>query len=159
MTNKALFAIGLLCFLAFILYFAVSRETAQDPGRMIPIGLGNATPTSVDLHLAVGIGMPRRDGPKLVHGVIQWDKWVEEHFELRDASGTRVPFRRNNFSRIIPEPTAGTPEFFLHATLKPGTTYTIDYIPVAGDPTRYRYKLTAPSENTGPERVVFAPVE
>lgn len=157
--NKALFAIGSLCFLAFTLYPALSRETARDTGRIISIGLGNVTPTSVDYRrLAGGIGIPRVDVPKLVRSVIQRDKWGQEHFELRDAAGTCVPVRRNNSSCLISGPTAGTPEFVLHDTPKPGLRYNVDYIAIAGEPMRDRYTLTAPSENTDPERVVFSPV-
>ena len=89
--------------------------------------------------------MPRKESPKLGPGGLKWDEWVSDHFTLADASGNRVPLRRSNFSRLIGEPTAGTPEFFLIGVVKPGTRYTLDYLPVRSEFTFYRYAFTAPS--------------
>lgn len=139
-------------------FFYGARQQAR--GReTLPVAFGPPAGSTVELNLAVGMNLPRRDPPKLKFAKIQWDQWVDEHFELKDASGAAVKLQRTNFSQLISDQKAGgTPEFFLKATVTPGANYTLDYLPVAGGE-RFRYAFTAPTAAQEAERAVFQVVE
>lgn len=95
------------------------------------------------LEVCVTFGMTHAESAKLVGGVQQWDKWVAEHFDLRDPDGRKVEFRRATFPKNITEQQAMNPEFYLQATVKPGK-HTLDYIPVLADKKVYRHSFTIP---------------
>lgn len=157
--GKLLFAGGLIAGLGGILYFGLAARTARDEGEFIGAAFGNPGPGGMELNLTVSILMTHKDGPKPTDRPVNWDDWVKDHFDLVDASGARIPLRRLNFSKLIPDQIAGTYDFFLTVNLKPGATYTCTVTPVLADPQRkYQWKFTVPNQPSEPQRAVFAPV-
>lgn len=139
-------------------FFYGARQQAR--GReSLPVAFGPPSAGAAELNLAVGMNLPRRDPPKLKFAKIQWDQWVDEHFELKDATGAKVKLQRTNFSQLMNDQKAGgTPEFFLKAMVTPGTSYTLDYLPVVNGE-RFRYAFTAPAAAQEAERAVFLLVD
>ena len=157
--GKMLFAGGLIAALGGILYFALTARTARDEGEFIGAAFGNPGPGSMELNLTVTLLMTHKDGPKPHELPVNWDNWVKDHFDLVDASGTRIPLRRLNFSKLIPDQIAGTYDFFLTVTLKPGASYTCTVTPIRAEPQRkYQWKFAVPAQPSEPERAVFQPV-
>lgn len=141
--------------LAAAMYMFYGARTTAHSRHSLPVAFGPPGAGGAELHLAVAMSLPRRDPPILKYNVIQWDLWVDEHFQLHDASGARVRMQRTHFSELISEQKAGgPPEFFLKAIVTPGAGYTLDFIPyVGGD--KFRYSFTAPAAAQDAERAVF----
>src|SRR5262245_14639472 len=129
------------------MYFYISKSMAMEVVTL-PVGYGKPTADSVEMHVAVSMFLPKKDPPKLEHNIVQWDKWVAEHFQLQDSTGAAVQLQRTGFSNILSDrQSGGTPEFWLKATLKPGATYTFVFTPIVPAPT-YRHTFKAPTEPT-----------
>ncbi|HEY3244187.1 MAG TPA: hypothetical protein VGM03_12645 [Phycisphaerae bacterium] len=136
-------------------FYLLLAKVNQDPGYAIPVAFGAPAGGEVEMNVAVSMLMPRREEPKLGRAGLLWDEWVGDHFDLRDAAGTKLPLKRSDFSQLMTERQAGgTPEFFLITKLRPGQSYTFDYIPVMPAP-RYRYAFTAPSAAKKAEWLTF----
>jgi hypothetical protein len=153
--GRLLLAAGLFAVPGGICWYILMIQTNRDPGHLVPIAIGNATPESIDINFAVSLLMPRIEGPVLRHNVIQWDEWVQSHFDLRDDAGTKLTLSPSNLSQRMTDATAGTPEFFLVGNLKPGKAYTLDYIPRLAEGVPYSYTFTAPAEAKPGERFTF----
>ncbi|MBN2561408.1 MAG: hypothetical protein JXQ75_10810 [Phycisphaerae bacterium] len=135
--------------------------SASDPGIGIAHAFGEPTDGAIQLHVVVDMGMPIREPPRSnLKGTVFWDEWVEEHFVLRDDSGEKLEFQRRSSSTLIPDHKAGgTPEFYLMTKVRPGVSYTFDYIPRKAEPLRYRRTFVAPAEGQQMRRQTFEPVE
>jgi hypothetical protein len=142
---KSLIIFGVVALAALFATFYFMGKGMEDDGD-IPFGMAVSKIENGEglLEVLVTFGMTRAESAKVVGGVQQWDRWVAEHFDLRDANGGKVEFRRSNFGKNITEQQAMTPEFYLQANVKPGA-YTLDYIPVLADKTRFRHKFTVPA--------------
>lgn len=136
------------------MYFYINKSMAKEVVTL-PVGYGKPTADSVEMHIAVSMFLPKKDPPRLEHNVVQWDKWVEEHFKLQDADGGRVPLQRTNFSNILTDrQSGGTPEFWLKAMLKPGAKYTITFTPIMPEP-NFQRVFSAPTEPTEADWFTF----
>jgi hypothetical protein len=145
---------------AVLAVFFAKHHLSKEEGRPIGIAFGNPNSgqNSVELHVVVSMGMPRIQEPRLgPTGGLQWFEWIDEHFDLRDPSGAKVPMKKMGFSNLINDRQAMTPEFFIGATLTPGVKYRFDYIPVLGEPLRYRHEFVAPAGKTDFVREDFRP--
>ncbi|MHC4089206.1 MAG: hypothetical protein ACYSVY_02825 [Planctomycetota bacterium] len=141
-----------------------TSQTTGDAGYLIGLAFGNETDEIIDLHLVVSMRMSKIDAPKLKFvnevSLLDWESWVEDHFQLLDPQSQPVPLRRTQNSNLMKGARRlGTPDFYLAAQLRPGLSYTLDYIPIVAKGKRYRHILTAPAEYTTFQRVAFEPVE
>ncbi|HQL55087.1 MAG: hypothetical protein KA383_17630 [Phycisphaerae bacterium] len=139
--------------------YGVRHLRAQFSGAEgFPVGfaLGNAGSNSIELHVAVTHDMVKADPPTITpNGVLLWNEWVPQHFELRDAAGQSVRLNRAGTSVVINERKAFNPEFYLVARLTPGTTYSLDYIPYVGENKRHRHTFTATAAEQPFQRLIF----
>ncbi len=137
----------------------LENEWHRDRGEQIGIAAGNPSSESLELNVVISRQMVTRDPPAHVaeSGAVLWQEWVPAHFELTDQAGQRVSMQRAGTSSIINPRKAFNPEFYLTARVKPGGTYTLDYIPTVGATQRYRYIFTVPPEKMKYERVYFEP--
>jgi hypothetical protein len=154
MANKVLSTLGIIAMLGGT-YWVLSLAVSQEPELLVPVGFGEPRGDHVEFNFAVSMMMPRRDPPKLHNGVVLWNEWVADHFTVQSDDGERLTLRRSDFSKAIPSQVAGTPEFFLIGTLESGVAYTLEYVPLLGEPERYRYEFVAPTEPRPAARVVF----
>lgn len=152
MANKVLFVI-LTALSLGSLYWFLDRASRPIEGMYMPLGFGNVNGNEIQFDIAVGLIQVHADGPRVKNGVAQWDEWIDEHFDLRDATGNRVTFQRKGFSKLINDNTAGVQEFFLSTRLKTNTNYTLIYTLRAGDDKRYRYEFLSPTAAVEGERV------
>ena len=141
-----------------------TSKVSTDPGQLIGLAFGNETGQTIEMHVVVTMIMSKVEGPKLkgtkTVTFLDWEGWVEDHFELRDAEGQRVGLRRTQNSNLMKGATRlGTPDFYLAADLTPGTQFTLDYVPIFAGGVRYRHSFTAPAERTTFKRHTFALVE
>jgi hypothetical protein len=134
---------------------------AADPGFRVPMAVGKGRAGGLEAHIAVSIPLMKLERPRVDRrtGAVYWTEWVEDHFELRDASGQPVRVQRSNFSSLIADGNVGSPDLYLVAELKDGAEYTYDCVPVKGGPQRYRYAFTPRAAEDWFGRVHFEPVD
>lgn len=152
-----LFVVGLLA-AGVTIYF--SKKMSEDPGQLTAIAFGEPHAGEMEFHVAVDLGTVQSEGPKLMpNGVPLWDQWLEEKFDLRDESGTRVPFTRISQSALMKDiKVGGAPEFYLRAMVKPGVKYTFIYTKRIDEGLKYRHEFSAPTARTDMQRVNFEPM-
>jgi len=86
------------------------------------------------------------EDPKAPSGV--WQKWIHEHFELKDSTGTPVLFSYQVSSELMPSVSGGGDAGFLSTTLTPGQVYTLVFRPDPHKSLRYQMTITAPTKAT-----------
>ncbi|MEO0513907.1 MAG: hypothetical protein AAF086_01255 [Planctomycetota bacterium] len=93
-----------------------------------------------ELQIVVSLMTTAMDAPTqfTASGKPDWEYWLDGHFIVTDDAGNTVDLKKGGFkSRDIDENKAGTAEFIALGTLEAGKTYTLDYIPVVGQPEKY----------------------
>ena len=136
------------------LFFYFSANVTKDIPTL-PIAYGTANTAGVEMQFAVSMFLPKKDPPRLEHGVVLWDEWMNEHFQLRDSTGTAVKLQKLGFSTMLTDrQTGGAPEFWVKAILKPGATYEFDFIPILPGP-KYRHSLSVPIAKVEPDWIIF----
>jgi len=132
----------------------------EDPGYMVGYAFGGASDATIDMHIVVTLAAPMKDAPPLGADMEpDWPQWITDHYDVRDASGNAVSFRRNISSTAIRESDikGGLPDSYLIGELQQGTTYTFKYTPIVGEPETYIYEFVAPSANEKFSRKTFTP--
>ncbi|MCH8250882.1 MAG: hypothetical protein IID36_00365 [Planctomycetes bacterium] len=149
--------IGLLIAMGAI--YATGEWAFQDSGHLIAFACGNPSGDTVELQVAIPYRMTRLDPPRLdpqTGRFVRWSQWIEEHFELNDAAGNRIPLRRSNFANLIPQRKVGTPDFYLSGSLPADSSFSFDYLPIGiAQSKRYRYEFSITEEGRPFERVAF----
>jgi len=117
----------------------------KDSGRVVGIAVGPPNEQGeAEVHVLIAMLMKVEDTPLPKPNSMQpdWVPWLDTHFDLRDPSGKKVPFRKGGFkSELITEMQAGTAEFIAIATIQAGDAHTLDYTPVVGEPENYQIAL------------------
>lgn len=114
-----------------------------DSGRQYGYAVGETDANKAcELQLIIGIKDKFQDPPQpklnSTSSTPDWDTWLSQHYELKDAAGNRVDFRKGGFkSKDISELQFGSAEFIALATLEAGKTYTLEVTPVVGQPEKY----------------------
>ncbi len=134
-------------------YWLAEYAFTPNAGRLIGYAIGNN-----ELHVCITGEMTNLDPPRLSNMIPQWPEWVHDHFELRDSAGQRIELSRAGTSAVISAADAKLPAFFITASLKAGTQYTLDYLPVRTEKQRYRLTVTAAPDGHQFERTYFPPV-
>ncbi|MBI1824932.1 MAG: hypothetical protein HY287_14535 [Planctomycetes bacterium] len=114
----------------------------------ISIAFGFPKETEIEMHVVASMGMTALEAPTFNPkvGGVDWDAWVANHFDLRDASGKQVHIDFMKGSDVVnTKKLPGVPEGFLFARVKQGGKYTFDYKPKLADPMKLRYAFTAPT--------------
>ncbi len=148
-------AVGLAGFLF------LEHEWTKDRGPAVGYVLEKSAKTGrVRLEVVITRQMVMADViPMAENGTALWDRWMREHFELRDESGQTAAFQRAGTSQLIDERKAFNPEFYIWTRMDSNRTYTLDYIPVTTAAKRYRYTFAAPLESQAFDRVYFPKVK
>jgi hypothetical protein len=135
------------------------KMVSEDPGHMVGMAFGNASETAVDIHIAVPISMPKVDPPPLnADFKPDWPQWIIDHYDVRDAAGNAVVFRRNiNSTLITDNEIRFPPDCYLVGQMTPGTTYTFELTPKLSEPEKYKFEMVAPSEKVKFSRKTFKP--
>jgi hypothetical protein len=132
----------------------------EDPGRLVGMAFGKANGTTVELHVVVTLLAPSIDPvPLRADGELDWSTWSSDHYDVRDAAGNAVSFRRNINSTVIKEHDVGggLPDSYLIGELQQGTSYTFTYTPIMSEPEQYKYEFVAPSAKEPFKRMNFEP--
>ena len=113
------------------------------------------------VHLAVSIGMYRKDPPRFgPTGIPLNREWVDEHFQLYDDSGNRIPIEKWGSDSLIDQSRAAlAPELYLVAILKKGKDYVYEYVPDIRKPEKYRREFSAPQAGQDPWHEKFLLVD
>ncbi len=130
----------------------------EDPGYLVGTAFGRADGTTIEIHIVVPLAAPMIDAPPLnADYKPDWPTWIADHYDVQDASGNAVSFRRNINSTVIKESDVkgGLPDSYLIGKLQQGTSYTFKYIPILGEPEKYLYEFVAPSANESFSRKRF----
>ncbi|UCD28387.1 MAG: hypothetical protein JSV03_15085 [Planctomycetota bacterium] len=153
--------LGLLIFLAVLVYWMSVYAGGEDVGIPIAIACGHPSEGEIEMHVVVGVVMANQDRMKKDDEKIKpWPEWIKDHFILTDSLGNRLELNRQNHSSLIkPHEIVGTQEFFMVAKLKTGQSYSFDYIPDIDESQRYRHQFTAPVTAEKARQYTFNPVE
>jgi len=93
-----------------------------------------------ELQIVVSLMTTAMDSPAqfTASGKPDWDHWLTTHFTVTDDAGNTVDLRKGGFkSQDIDEMKAGSAEFIALGKLDAGKMYTVDFIPVIGQPELY----------------------
>jgi hypothetical protein len=135
-----------------IVFFAynlwLSGEVVKDQGHLLAVAFGVPQDGKMQMHIGVGPRIAIVDPPELnERNAPMWDKWEQDHYQLFDASGQRVPLDRMGTSALMDgQAAAGAPDFVLWAPLEIGARYHLDFVPVVAEGKRYRHEFTVPGE-------------
>lgn len=157
---RGLIGLAIIGVLACLGMWWVMSEFYKDQGVPVALAMGNPKDGTVEFHAVVAMGMSSTERPRMtLKGGLLWDEWVDEHFDLRDASGERVPLRFRISSGLIPDhKTGGTPEGYVIGRVKSGVQHDFDYIPRRNESQRYRYTFTAADGDVPMKRVTIKPL-
>lgn len=139
-------------------YYWFTSKVDRETSTPIGLAIGPAAEGQCPIHIVVSMGMARAEEPRLEHGVMNWEKWIAEHFELKSAAGEVVPLRRLHHSNLISDQQAMTPDSFLVGQVKPGQQYTLTYRPRTYEPARFRHAFTVSANGEPFARYMFQPV-
>ncbi|UCE59078.1 MAG: hypothetical protein JSU63_16740 [Phycisphaerales bacterium] len=113
---------------------------------VLPVAFGYAEDDTIQIHIGIPQHVLRDDPPREnARGAPLWRKWYEEHFRLFDESEKPVTLRKLGASPLLID-APGDVQFALCADLGKGAQYTCHFFPFRGEPGRYEYSFTAPSE-------------
>jgi len=140
-------------------WWAAQKVTSED-SFSVQVAFGIPHEGSIEVHAVASMGMTALEGPRMApSGKLQWEEWVEEHFDLQTESGQPLAFSLRSSSDVItPAQTTGTPEGYLFAVLQQGVRYRFDYKPRRAETKRYRCFFTAPIEGVKASRMLMKPV-
>jgi len=162
---KQLVGFGVLLMLAVFGGFLFLGVASEERDYLVGLAIGNPQGDSIELHVAVSLGMANCEGRKAImlsDGSVAAQnefEWIDEHFILRDTDGNRVPLRKVGHSNIVSAGKALNPEYFLVGQLKIGQSYTFDYKPFRDVPSVDRYAFTATAEGQKYERVALTTID
>lgn len=158
---KAFLWLVLLGILGVCFYY-ILLSMKPDESRMIAIAFGNSADEAVELHVEMSMTMADRDVYPYMDdaGGTDWAGWARDHYAVIDDAGNQVEFARRMKSSLISErDTRGLEGGFLVGSVKKGTDYTFTYIPIVGEPEKFQYEFTSPTDDTGRSRVSFQPIQ
>ena len=158
---KAFLWVVLLGILGVCFYY-ILLSMKPDESRMIAIAFGNSTDDAVEMHVEMSMMMADMDVYPYMDeaGGTDWARWAKDHYVVVDDAGNQVEFARRMKSSLISErDTRGLEGGFLVGTVPKDTHFTFTYIPVVGEPEKFQYELTSPTEDTGRTRFSFQPVQ
>jgi len=154
---KKLFGLLALAGVVVLAWWAVNKITTQD-SFLVSLAFGFPKDEDIEMHVVISMGMTALEAPRLdpLKGTINWDAWVDEHFDLRSASGDAVKLFYKTGSDVVPaNKIRGAAEGYVFGKLKRGVEYTLDYIPKRAEPTRFRHTFTAPDTDVPVETPAF----
>ncbi len=142
---KAIVWIGMLVVLFGGVYFMLDAMTG-DSGQLYGYAVGEKDDNNQHQLQVVVSPLDVLDGPTRTVSEVStrpdWDHWLEQHYFLTDASGTRIDLKKGGFSSPdIDQNQAGAAEFIALADLDAGDTYTLEITPVLGAPEKYVHTI------------------
>ncbi|MEM7626882.1 MAG: hypothetical protein AAF333_14910 [Planctomycetota bacterium] len=152
---------GGMLIVAFTGIFMGLQLINADSGRLYGFAVGEPDANNeCELQLIVSITDKFQDPPQpkfnSTSTTPDWDTWLTQHYNLTDASGNRVDFRKGGFrSKDISEMQFGSGEFIALAKLEAGKTYTLEITPVVGQPEKYIHTIEGAAKEF--RRTTFEP--
>ena len=142
-------------------FWWLQSKMTEKLGFMVGYAMGDPGEETIQMHVIVSMPMVNTEGRRRTKDgrLTTWEEWIEEHFDLRDDAGRKVPLAREAWSSLISQQQASNPEFFMRAELRKGVNYIFDYIPIRDDWFRYRHNFTAPADSQPLVRATFEPAE
>ena len=160
---KGLIAAAILGVLAVGGFFLLSESMEAGQGTTIAYAVGNPNGDTQEIHVVVAPLTTMQDPPGYdeIHDRAQtWGEWIVEHYVLLASNGDRVELIRRSSSSLISDQKArGAPEFYMVGTVKTGESYMFDFIPIVGEPERFRDKFTVSQDGVPFKRKNFEPVK
>lgn len=159
---KAFLWLVLLGFLCACFYYIFMGFIVPDETRMIAIAFGKSTDDAVEMHIEMSMSMAAQDVYPYMDdaGGTDWARWAKDHYVVVDDAGNQIEFAKRMKSSLISErDTRGLEGGFLVGSVEKDTDYTFTYIPVVGEPEKFQYEFTSPTEDTGRSRVTFQPIQ
>lgn len=155
--KQAMVAVVILIALVFAGYHFMEKEVTKDRGHQVGFAIGLPRGDLIELHVIVTRQMVTTEPPiaKGDAGVPDWIEWVNQHWCLRDANGTKLTMNRAGTSPIIADQKAFNPEFFVKADLQKGASYTLEYVPYRAGTSCYRHAFTASPDGQPFQRLYF----
>lgn len=131
-----------------------------DPGKLLAVAFGMPKDGQIEMHTVIVNGTQIQDPPRVnPRGIVLWQEWAEEHFAMTDPEGNPVTLTFRSATDLVPKTERrGLIHGVVIAMLEQGADYTMEYTPIAGEPTRYRYTFEAPKEDEF-ARWMFKPAE
>ena len=159
--KMVLVLLGLVVAAVFVVNMTLLREVTRDQGKNLLMAYSEEGSDKMLVHLAVSIGMYRKDPPRFSsRGEPLNREWVDDHFQLYDASGKRVPIEKWGSDSLIDKSRASlAPELYLVAILDKGKEYVYEYVPVLSKPEKYRHEFSAPPAGQDPWHGKFLLIE
>ncbi len=156
MKSLAILAAILIIIFGAVAFWAMN-ESASDQGHWIAFAFGGEETGTIEMHLAIDMGMGLRDPPKLSPKCDPlWDLWVAEHFIMSDEAGNTLEASRASSSPYISaEECKGAAEWFIAYELNAGASYTLDFKPRTTEAARYRHEFVAPVDAEKMVRSLF----
>lgn len=148
----------LLVLVAGVMYLWFFREAAIDRGLLVSHGFTEPFEGQSEIHVEFTEDMVKSDPPPgWPDEAIDWKAWTKGHFELRDSSDQPV-----DVGHVVSSPIAmdhrGSPAVgFATGAVTVGASYTVTYIPIASQATRYSLKFTVPATKTYAKQLYFVP--
>ena len=144
---KKLAVVMVMLVLIGVGWFAANKFTEFKDFQM-SIAYGFPKEAEIEMHTVISMGMTALEAPTFNPkvGGLDWDGWIANHLDLRDASGKQVHIDFLKGSDVLnTKKVPGVPVGFLLARVKQGAKYTYDYKPHMADPLKLRYEFTAPT--------------
>ena len=142
---KAIVWIGMLIVFGGAIVFALNALSG-DSGKLYGYAVGEADAANQHQLQVLVTPLDVLDGPTRTVSEVSttpdWNHWLEQHYFLTDAAGTRVPLTKGGFtSPDIDANQAGAAEFIALAPLDAGKSYTLEITPVIGAPEKYIHTI------------------
>jgi len=138
-------------------WWGLNSVTKQD-SFLVSIAFGFPKDGEIELHGIISLGMTAQEPPRLdpkLRGV-NWDEWLTQHLQLRDAADQPVKVLYKSGTDVIPaNKIKGAVEGYFFARMKQNAPYTLDFIPKRAEPMRFRHAFTAPAEAAQVETPAF----
>jgi hypothetical protein len=157
---KKLAVVIVMLALIGVIWVAANKFT-EFKSFQISIAYGFPKEGEIEMHTVISMGMTALETPTFnpKTGQLDWDAWIANHLDLRDAGGKQVHIDYMKGSDVVnTKKLPGVPEGFLLARVKQGGTYTYDYKPHMADPFKLRYEFTAPTADKPVEWCKFEKV-
>ncbi len=164
---RAFSLLGLLLTLGIMLYLFVGGPGGGGQAAVeLPLAFSAPSAGVSEMHVIVGVRQANpvraRDAQAAGEKVRSWTDWVRLHFALLGPDGNKVPLERRNNSRIIKAldvaNMVGTEEFFLVARVRPGQTYTLQFVEHIPGGRPCAVQVTVPSQAQAVRRYLLQPV-
>ncbi len=124
-------------------FYVIWMAMAAKPGHNLGFAVGAPNEDGqVRAQVQITTWMKMQDFiPITPEGSEDWDKWMNDHFQITNTSGTVLTgWQRLGIKTAdVPEGNTGTVEFVIGIWVDAGQDYMLTYTPIMGEPLKYEY--------------------